>query len=167
MPCETKPGRWFVIDRDFPGATGTYGVRLKMFEVTLSGDAIPTGPTPGNWLGFDGMMYGGVAFNYEDREFYVWSAGSDDQTVRKDVWKIVPPPTDQVLSQSWVVTKITPAGGITPDAPFGSIQYMRETGDHNSGGWAPYGNFEFCPSPTKGIFFHHRLDVPPIFWKIA
>jgi len=166
LMCETIPGRWYVIDRDYAGSVGAYGVRRRMFEVSLSGDSIPAGPTPGNWLGIDGMLYSGAAFNFEDREFYVWTAGSNASTVERDIWRIVPPPEDDVLTAPWIVTKVSSTGGITPDAPFGSLQYMKETGDNRSGGWAPYGNFEYCPSPTKGIFFHHRLDVPPIFWRL-
>jgi hypothetical protein len=150
--AEAEPRLWYVIDRDY---LNQYG-RLQLFPVTFTGDALPAavGPQP----------TAGAAFDHEQRCFYVWSAGADPNVVAADVYKLAPP---KDLRQPWLVTKITPSGGIRPEAPWGGLQWKAETGiTTNVGGWSAYGNFEFVPRPTRGLFYHHRLDVPPLFFRL-
>jgi hypothetical protein len=157
LNCEAVPRDWFVIDRDY--ADPVKPGRLAVYRVKFTGDPLPAavGVQPS----------AGSAYDYEERCFYLWSAGNDRNAVAADVYRIVPPSTDDLVTQPWMVTKITPTSGIVPDAPFGGLHWQKQTGQTNVGGWAPYGNFEFVPTPTRGLFYHHRLDVPPLFWKLA
>lgn len=154
---EHMPTNWWVIDRD---ARNSFG-RLQAYPVTFTGDPLPNSTvSQGN-----NQPTAGAAFDYEKRCFYVWFVGNDPNVVLRDVYKIVPP-ASALDSTPWSVTKITPAAGITPEAPWGGIHYRTQTGETNVGGWSAYGNFEFVPSPTRGLFYHHRLDVPPLFWRL-
>ena len=154
---EHLPTNWWVIDRDARNGFG----RLQAYPVTFTGDPLPVSTvSQGN-----NQPTAGAAFDYEKRCFYVWFVGNDPNVVLRDVYKIVPPAA-ALDSTPWTVTKITPTAGITPEAPWGGIHYRTQTGETNVGGWSAYGNFEFVPSPTRGLFYHHRLDVPPLFFRL-
>jgi hypothetical protein len=154
---EADPSQWYLIDRDYQDAQKPG--RLIAYKVELTGDPLPnaSGAQPS----------AGAAYDYEQRCFYVWMAGTAKTTVLSDVYKITPPATTNMATQAWIVSKITPVGGTAVDAPYGGPQWQQQTGQSNTGGWAPYGNFEFVPSPTRGLFYHHRLDIPPLFWKLS
>ncbi len=149
---------WLLIDRDARNQNGRLFPQFPRFV----GDALPA-PVDGG----GNQPTAGAAFDYEAGCFYVWSAGSNPNAVASDVYKITPPAMQDLATQPWQVQRIGASGGIAPEAPFGGLQWQQQNGQHNIGGWAPYGNFEFCPSPTRGLFFHHRLDVPPLFWRLA
>ncbi|HXR56647.1 MAG TPA: hypothetical protein VN858_07585 [Casimicrobiaceae bacterium] len=149
---------WLLIDRDARNQNGRLFPQFPRFV----GDALPA-PVDGG----GNQPSAGAAFDSEEGCFYVWSAGGNPNTVASDVYKITPPGTQDLATQPWQVQRIAAAGGIAPEAPFGGLQWQQQNGQHNIGGWAPYGNFEFCPSPTRGLFFHHRLDIPPLFWRLA
>ena len=154
---EHVPNVWWVINRDARNAFN----RLQVYPVTFTGDPLPVSTITAS----SSQPTAGAAFDYEARCFYVWFAGNDTSVVLRDVYKIVPPDT-ALDSTPWTVTRITPSGGLTPEPPWGGIHYRVKTGATNVGGWSSYGNFEFVPSPTRGIFYHHRLDVPPLFWRL-
>ena len=157
MVDESDPHNWYLIDRDYqdPVKPG----RLFAYNVTLTGDALPAANST--------QPSAGAAYDFEQRCFYVWMAGTGATTVLSDVYKITPPATSNMATQAWAVSKITPVGGIAVDAPYGGPQWQQQMGQvGDTGGWASYGNFEFVPSPTRGILYHHRLDLAPLFWRL-
>ena len=159
VTSEANLGHWLLLDRD---ARNKFGRIFPQFP-TFAGDALPA-PIPGN----GSQPTAGCAYDDEQRCFYAWSAGSDPARVAADVYRISPPgDVARWALDAWTVARITPSGGITPEAPYGGLQWQAQARTTNVGGWAPYGNFEFVPSPTRGLFYHHRLDTPPLFWRLA
>jgi hypothetical protein len=154
---EADPSQWYLIDRDYQDAQKA-GRRIA-YKVKLTGDRLPNANAA--------QPSAGAAYDYEQRCFYAWMAGTGRTAVLSDIYKIAPPATSNMATQAWIVSKITPDGGTAVDAPYGGPQWQHQTGQSNTGGWAPYGNFEFVPSPTRGLFYHHRLDLPPMFWKLS